>query len=1689
MACRLIISPLTGEEVQSKTWDDIRNVVESDEKADEMYAELLKPHFINTYGDWVSGNFEKKSVLNDIGEPTFEFLQEWLGSEETYQQTEIVENTEVVLEATPQQLKKFREWAKRAGLQGNYLDKMVINGKIYNARGIAKIAQNLYYIVKGSETVAEPEEIMHFAVNALSQTQPGLFNQMLNKIGNDPIYRTVFNQYKDVEGYRTQDGKPDVRKIKEEAITKRLVNVLIEKEEEGFWAEIWKKIKSWFEGLLKKADFDPFERVASQILKGETFGAENSLGAKEIADRIMKTNPQGEIGERFRKAYSGGSYRMALSVIRDELVKSENPEAFIDEYLNGSQTLAQLVRFAFADEFFSVDKQNKIYTDIKTNKGVAITKEINPEEKEEDGTPKQMYKVEGKWVKWRVTDLVKNFYKRTFGSRDITKSQYQSAVDDIIREYGVEGHRDIEHAFSVLVDDNGDVRTSQLDDNEYVPRTSPEIYKILRDNLKERLLSFPKNTKFLSEVIIHDPKKDRGGTIDFLAIEEDGSVNILDWKFMNLGTDKFGDVPWYKKRAYRIQIAEYRRILSEVYGVPYSSFKQTQAIPIKAEYTFRKKADGKKYPFLTGVIVGNINVKAEDKDYLLPVALESQSTGDKELDKLLRKLVGQIEKVEKIEIRSFEEKFKKAEQLEALEKAVRHLQMKNSILPLLEQAEVFNKDIEDIIETFNKSLKDKDFNEIPNVELSEYAIRLDRAFENIKIYTNLDNEVSSLFEGKLTPEEQKIYDRISDAVSTARRLESNLKKVINSFGEKVANTKGVKGITDAEVVVSGIKRLFNETSKIPTKIIRAMYEFRREAQNKIDITTSQESNELVELEKAYSKLADSKDWKGDNYFDILVRKSKDKQGRGVHKLIDQYQREFYHQARQAVKDKNYAWIKDNVDIVEYKKKLKEQFDNTIALINARPWQEDRKKRAIERETLLHSTTKQDSAGWFANYKVLRGFPLQKWESTEWLELHKPENKAALDLYNWIIKINKKAEEAGYIPQGKSARTFLPFVPQSLMERIVLGGEKGVSAVAIEDFLHSITVDEDTVGYGAIDKTTGKLINRIPRYLISPTEKQLSGNLIKNLVLYNEFVNRYKHISEMEGIALALGRVERNKGSILTSQYGTPIFNTEKNAFELTDSNDKNADLYDKQIATLIYGQKYVQSETFDQMLGKVDRATTAVNKFFGRKVLPEGFGDKQISMNRGIDTLNNWFQMKALGLSPLPALSNFIGGNLQIQINAGQYFTKMDAIKAEADIMSAHTMGQDGKKIVAAMKYFLPLTRDVNRDIARKLSQTPLTEHGMQDFLMSFMRGGDKVVEGTVFGALLRNLILIDGKIYNAREYVRTSEEYKARYSSDNLREIESGFEKQISDLIEKHSLLKQAEIKNDQLMIPGVEQNSTEVYKIRDLSHALSKRVIGNLTTDEVRGISQSIITNSMMIFKNWIPSLFDQRIGQLKYNSDIEAYEWGRMRTMARFISLEGIRGIRGMIEAVRGTKDGIKSLNEMYEYKKQSYFKATGQQLDMDESQFYDMVRGNILKQAKDLLITVSLMSLFFAAKALPPDDEEDGNVKNWHKFMVRVLDKISDEVSFYYSPNAIQQILNGSIFPSLGIFRDAENVIRHFLAEVYGIVLDDDLQESNQVTKYIMRSFPITSQLASFMPLYAPELAKDLGIQLSTKARLR
>lgn len=1311
-------------------------------------------------------------------------------------------------------------------------------------------------------------------------------------------------------------------------------------------------------------------------------------------------------------------------------------------------------------------------------------KETSEQITTEDGR----YMFDGEKIKNRVSDRVKEFYEKLFGI-DLNEDEFVKAVNDLKAEKGTEKHAALEYAKSIYVDpETGLLREEPLDDSDYMNGLNDidrDIYIALRDNLRERLNSFPPGTRFMSEVKVVDPKRSVAGTIDFLAITPEGKVNILDWKFMDLNTERYEDVPWYKVKAWDMQMKDYKNILISNYNIKNQDFQQTRMIPILAIYT---QADYEReiLPQLRSIKIGDVNVQNITEDYLLPVGITQEKTGNKRIDTLIEKLNNTYKKLSEQKV-SDTEKANKAEQLNALYKAIRHLQIKGNIVPLINQAKILNKQVSMLMDKYKSDFEGKEKEDIPQDKINAFAGLIRIHLEALTPYLDLKLLRSSI--SNETEEGLKLKSEINDTLEIVENYIADLEDLDETFGEKFNETSSTP-----EKVVKGISKWFSNMATLQVANIQSLYKKVNRAFFLAERETLDEVKRLSTLKENYEKWASSKGLSVKNYFDILMKKDKNE-------LIDEFDKKFYDELKARIAKKDHAWIIDNIDEQAYRDYIENKIEEETKRIFAVPivGTEEEAKAKVKKELAKlynkYSLENAKSNGWLS-YVDVRQFPKkEKWESAEWKELNKPENAPAKEFYNYIIERNKYYAEIGYL-QGKAARKFLPWIRKGFIEGLAFdGATRGMG----EQFLRNISMDEAEAGYGQTDPTTGELINVVPRYFTKDFGEGYSTDLFKTMALYNQYAIKFKNLKDIEESALQLLRIERNKKSIMTSRFGRLV--KDGDDFKYVD-NSENSQLLEDMIKAVIYQQKYIESEVFDAYLGKISGFGKNINDKLGMKIFPEDLEERQLSANKLIDTINTQFQLTTLGLNSLSAISNLFGGTANGLINAGKYFTKLDYIKTQmwfltnkmqGTVLGKSSLGDDPKKALAALDYFLPFVESYNRDAAKKLSLNKFDEQQLQDFLMFMMRSGEQAVQTLNFYAFLKNAIVVDGKIVNAREYLRTTDEYKNFYvgTQAERKARRDKFDKDVETLIDQKGVLKVGELKDGEFVIPGVDKKSDSVMEFRRLVQSFTSDALGSMSEENRRKINMNVYGSSVMVFKNWIPRLVDVRIGNMKYNAASDAYEWGRMRMIFGMLTTDIMKSINSTKAALAGDGDvWLAQVRELYEKKRKEYKEKTNKDLDMTEDEFISLVNQNIKNQVADLVILLSITTLLAGLKAAAPDDDEEPIVKNQWKFYVKATDKLRDELMYFYDPTTPFDLIGKGIVPSLGLLENYIKFTKEFALENFGMIVGDEkIQDDAKPIKYLMKSFPIANQAAGYLPMFYPEVAKDLGIKMQGQYGMR
>ena len=136
--------------------------------------------------------------------------------------------------------------------------------------------------------------MVHIATAILEQKNPKLITEMISKIDRFAIYKRTVEQYKGLKAYQLPDGKPNIRKIKKEAVDKLIAEVIVNDNEnleqnpklreeinQSWVRKIWNDIVDWFKGEYKKTNIDVFKEAASEIMSGD-FGTVEEITTGDV---------------------------------------------------------------------------------------------------------------------------------------------------------------------------------------------------------------------------------------------------------------------------------------------------------------------------------------------------------------------------------------------------------------------------------------------------------------------------------------------------------------------------------------------------------------------------------------------------------------------------------------------------------------------------------------------------------------------------------------------------------------------------------------------------------------------------------------------------------------------------------------------------------------------------------------------------------------------------------------------------------------------------------------------------------------------------------------------------------------------------------------------------------------------------------------------------------------------------------------------------------------------------------------------------------------------------------------------------------------------------------------------------------------------------------------------------------------
>jgi hypothetical protein len=1580
---------------------------------------------VGTYGHYKNGLTQPEPVLQELQKLIYSHIE---GS--NYQLNELPSS-----EASKETLNKVKEAAQKMGISIQSLtDYMKANPDVdtKSINGVADLLKGVIAVAYGMESVALTEEMVHLATAILEQTNPKLITQLISKIDRFKIYNLTLAAYKNNKNYQLSDGKPDIRKIKKEAVDKLLAEVIInqsegstefpelmKEEERSIIKQWWDTILDYLRSVYKKSNIDIFEEVAAKVISGDVGGTVKDITGKEI-------------------------------------------------YLQQKNNLV--------DNFYDIVKSYSSRIDY------------NPESPTD--TRHYMFDKTIR-VLQSVTEKVKKESGKKF-SRGRTPAQKIS--DDQKKTWGTIGHDFMEkYITKCLIDKDGYKLAIPLDE-EIESKLNTAIEKKLKAFAVELINSYKEGTRFLIEekVINTEVKGKIASKIDFMAIEpiikKDGTpdirVDILDWKFTSIDKTKDEDIPYFKQKEWIPQMGEYTRMFYN-YGLKQEQLRKARMIPFISNYEYILPGDSKSGLALKSLEIGKVDSLTETNLYLLPVPIPSESTGNARIDDLLKALREQYDKLYILSVSPEEFHLKKI-QLNQLSAAIRNLHLRLDFHPLYNVGVTFLDNAAKAFKEFEKT----DYSTLTQEELEKRLADILEYQESAKKFTDLDAVFLSHFPKKgLSKEDKDLLNsletlairagRMLDTIETVQTQAAFQVGISNGFNLNIIENEKGDVRLQAETAINGGAKTFLEGSKLASKIINLVSNI---IMNTKSLVERRIANEIDRFEKVLIPLEEEARASNKSAFDLIGRVTGD-----TLKLIRRVDKKFMDDIKEAQSLKNKKFLLDNIDKEAYTKLadaaiLKgEERINTTQFSSESKNNENTQKFQRERLRQLLDITRSDFDGYedpHFLYLFNQTVKIENHYSEDYKQMAKSE--AALNAWKFFTELNDRGKKMGYLT--KQGISFFPLVEATVLQKFYQNKDVGAQLKDSFTDLYTVRTDEGQT-YSKKDEKTGKEKKEIHKRFLR-TDKEvsaLSRDLNKVGTVWIKSLIEFEQANKLKSTLFTLHTVHKASGSLALTSDGTVI--REGGRLKVEDKINKNATI----LLTIIEDYLFNLNEDASSM------GSSLVSGVAGKlSKTEEEKEEKTVSFKKGLKSLDTHVRALAVGLNPLIGIANWAGGQFQAFINAGNMYQFWEFTKNNFKITTGIGLSTVEKGL---LNYIHPLNEDITVEKSRMLAKKQsfiayLGTWSYTDVMMVTNSAPERKLQFANAMSFNANSMVVDGKIVNIRQYLKKEDRLNRNtLSYEERRQLEKTFESRVLELKETSSLLKIAEIKDDKVIIPGV--SDIEIAKYRTKVIEYGRELNGQMNSANKAGFRRDSILNSFMMFKTWIPKLISVRALDLKKNVELDEWQYGRARAFIKtWVSLCNWN-VSKLREIYLGTDEGLRLIDEMLQAKKDEHFRKTGEILEITNEEFQDLIRKQITDQFKELGLLFGLLTVVLVAKIAAPPDDEDDLTKNRYKQLAKMINKITDEISFYYDPRSADSITKGSIIPALGLLVKIEKMGQSLMKESAGYLLDDEEMIGKAYPiKYILDIFPVISHFDKHvLPYVNPELAKEMGIRVSPQSRMQ
>jgi len=1529
---------------------------------------------------------------------------------------------------------------------------------VTNVNGIADLTQGIIAIAEGKEDVAITEELIHIGSAIVEANDPKRITALISKIADFKIYKTVLDAYKGKKAYQLPNGKPDIRKIKKEAIDKLMAEVVVNGANGstdfpelsdltvvGRIKEMWNSLLRYIRGVYRVSTIDIFKETGEMIVEGNIGTVDDIVSTGVFSQMATENQPLNDLYKR--------------------LLEEDNRLTLYEEN--------------------EIPGKKRHYTYVDPITGETVD------------------------VDFSVTEDIK-LQKEKTGKTFAPRSPQNKMIDAFKMKWGNSGHKYLEAWLKInLIDKETGFAKS-------IPGTDPvdnfgledEVTQELENFIKQLVDSYPKGTKFLAEpMVINKQNRNRtlASAIDFVALipvernnKPDVKIEMLDWKFTTiLESDKVPDIPWYSQSTWKSQMGEYTKMLRG-YGMKNYQLQKARMIPFIMTYGEDIPGSPWRGLYASQVEIGDVNSLKETNIYLLPVPVNIEPTGIAVVDKLLFELNAYYQRNYAYDGKlNADEQKEKEKKLNNLKVAIRRLHVARDFKPLVGVAQNFVKAAQTVFDKFDV---------------------MDYATEDPKVISTLLHELSTLkrdsfrFEGinrifletykdkEFDKEENKILQDLGDV---SVEIEKMLVKIVEHQNERakyinlnLSYTTEEEGdsILTPSRELKRMAKLFKEGSKLSNKRANAIAAIVLQGKNEVELRFNKE---MFKFNRIFKKLYAQANSRGVSSFSLIgkIGKAGDtKEGaEDTLQIYDKVKPNFMKDLQRARTDRDKTFITTHIDMKAHNKYINAEMKKQEAELNAHVFNPNdeadndiSKTVAIDKMRNSLDIYRTTFNGWNSHHFLESMFANVKendpeYQTQEYKDMAK--NQVALDAWNYVREWGDRAKVNGHIPQWKDA--FFPLIEADSMAKF-MQSKKGTIANIKEYFLDAITgrIDESK-GYTNIDPETGEARESIPVYFTRSNKdvEYMTQDISKAVPMWVHSILDFEASLAMEADLNLMVDVEENIGVFIVDARrkiqrvaGEP---------QVTKSKNANIAVLRGQVSDAIYGQR----EDVDE-LGNVEITALAarLTKIFGGSEEQMDQIATEIRIKKILEGANNWVRNLGVGLKPAIAIANAAGQTMLSYIYKSGVYRGREYAKNTTKVMS-NNLSTKERGLLHFISAFSENNLILQRRLAKNGFMSYLNTWSMTDIIQSTNSYPEIILQRINGLSMMENTIVVDGKLLNVREVVLAEDRATKEkgISQAARRALNDSYEDRVAARkVSETQLIEVVEVSEKGVEFPGVSIEELAKLRVRIMEY--SRKLNGQMDENDKAAYRRSIIMNSFMMFKHWVPKLLEGRFHGIHKNLQSDNWEYGRSRLMAKTLLKLASTSILKMSDLIHQTDEGKKIMDQMLEEKMIAHFDKTGQVLQITREEWYDLMRQELSRQMRELQMVLMVFTILMSIKAAEPPENISAGDRSRFNYLLRVLNKVTDEILFFYNPTSFEGMTTGSIMPAVTLLSKAGKILNAIRKAT--VAETEKERENANVAKHILNIVPIGYQVSkTFIPLIDAELAKDMGNRISPETNRR